>query len=131
MRSRSTSVATFDCFDSRRQPEKRSCSTAVEALRARRFERRHPLWGMWFLTGLPDRKVAMFVKLHHTIGDGLAAMTIISTFLDFTQAVPSSAPPPWVPRPAFRPSQLVADNLPPASVHHRASGTRACRGQRR
>ena len=86
--------------------------TTVEELRARRFERRHPLWSMWFLTGLPDRKVAMFVKLHHTIGDGLAAMSIISTFLDFApRGQASSAPPPWVPRPAFRPSQLVADNL--------------------
>jgi WS/DGAT/MGAT family acyltransferase len=84
---------------------------AVEALRARRFERRHPLWAMWFLTGLPDAKVAMFVKLHHTIGDGLAAMTIISTFLDYAPDVASPAPPPWVPRPALRPSQLVADNL--------------------
>ena len=44
---------------------------------------------MWFLTGLPDREVAMFVKLHHTIGDGLARMTIISAFLDFA---PGDAP---------------------------------------
>jgi len=86
--------------------------TAVEDLRARRFERRHPLWGMWFLTGLADGKVAMFVKLHHTIGDGLAAMSIISTFLDLAPTGPApSAPSPWVPRPAFRPSELVADNL--------------------
>ena len=84
---------------------------AVETLRARRFERRNPLWGMWFLTGLPDQKVGMFVKMHHTIGDGLAAMTIISTFLDHASAVPISAPSPWTARRPPRPSQLVADNL--------------------
>lgn len=84
---------------------------AVESLRAQRFDRRHPLWGMWFLTGQPDGKVAMFVKLHHTIGDGMAAMTIISTLLDFASDVPTSRSLRWVPRPAARPSQLVADNL--------------------
>ncbi|HEX5578273.1 MAG TPA: wax ester/triacylglycerol synthase family O-acyltransferase [Candidatus Limnocylindria bacterium] len=84
---------------------------AVEALRSQRFERRHPLWGMWFLTGLPDGQVAMFVKLHHTIGDGLAAMTILSTFLDSEPSGPSTAPAPWHARPAPSPSELVADTI--------------------
>jgi WS/DGAT/MGAT family acyltransferase len=83
----------------------------VEKLRAQRFERRHPLWRIWFLTGLPDGQVAMFVKLHHTIGDGLAAMTIVSAFLDPGPDVPAAPIEPWVPRPGPRPSQLVADNL--------------------
>ena len=83
----------------------------VESLRAQRFERRHPLWRMWFITGQPDRTVAMFVKLHHTIGDGLAAMTIITAFLDAAPDVAAVPVQPWVPRPAPRPSQLVADNL--------------------
>jgi WS/DGAT/MGAT family acyltransferase len=84
---------------------------AVEELRAQRFERRHPLWHIWFVTGLPDGKVAMFVKLHHTIGDGMAAMTIISTLLDQEAAVAFAAPAPWTPESAPRPSALVADNL--------------------
>ena len=67
---------------------------------------------MWFLTGLPDAKVAMFVKLHHTIGDGLAAMTIISTFLDFApDVVPSPRRRPGSRAQRSDPSQLVADNL--------------------
>ena len=89
----------------------RELQRAVEKLRAQRFERRHPLWRMWFLTGLPDGKVALFVKVHHTVGDGLAAMTIISTFLDSAPSVLPSPPQPWVPRRAPLPSQLVADNL--------------------
>src|SRR6185436_6909031 len=57
------------------------------------------------------RKVAMFVKLHHTIGDGLAAMTVISTFLDPAAHVPPTPAQSWFPRRAPLPSRLVADNL--------------------
>ena len=84
---------------------------AVERLRAQRFERRHPLWRMWFLTGLPDRRVGVFVKIHHTVADGLAAMTIISAFFDFAPDVAYPPPLPWNARPVPRPSRLVADNL--------------------
>ena len=111
MRRPSTWRATSKSFASRRRRVNGSCCSAVEKLRAQRFERRHPLWRMWFLTGLPDGKVAMFVKVHHTVGDGLAAMTIISTFLDSAPSVLPSPPQPWVPRRAPLPSQLVADNL--------------------
>ena len=33
---------------------------------------------MWFMTGLPNNQVAVFVKLHHAIADGMAAMAAIS-----------------------------------------------------
>ena len=35
---------------------------AVEQLRRRRLDRSRPLWEMWFLTGLPDRRVGLFVR---------------------------------------------------------------------
>jgi diacylglycerol O-acyltransferase / wax synthase len=84
---------------------------AVETLRSVRFERRHPLWAMWLITGLPDQGVGLFVKVHHTVADGLAAMMIMASFLD--DAADALHPPPraWHPRPAPLPSALVADNL--------------------
>src|SRR5688572_4596406 len=36
----------------------------TEQLRSERFDPARPLWRMWLLPGLPDRRVAMFVKLH-------------------------------------------------------------------
>ena len=54
----------------------------TEELRSQRFDPSRPLWRMWFMPGLPDGRVAMFVKLHHSIADGMAAMTTIAAFLD-------------------------------------------------
>ena len=84
---------------------------AVEGLRAARLDSRRPLWEMWLVTGLPDERVALFVKIHHSIADGLAAMTIVSAFLDPTAEAPPAVDVAWKPSPHPRPSDLVADNL--------------------
>lgn len=45
---------------------------AVEELRSsRRLELSLPLWEMWFLPGLPDGRVGLFMKLHHDASAGL------------------------------------------------------------
>jgi WS/DGAT/MGAT family acyltransferase len=84
---------------------------AIEQLRRQSLDPSRPMWEMWFLTGLPDRRVGWFIKLHHTIGDGMAAMTTITTLLDTEPRGLAATPPPW--RPGRRPlaSELVADNL--------------------
>ena len=75
---------------------------AVEERRRQRLDRRRPLWEMWLLPGLEGGRVGLFMRMHHVIGDGRAAMTIVAAFLD-RLADPSPAPAaPW--RPGHRPS---------------------------
>lgn len=84
---------------------------AAESLRRERLDAARPMWEIWFLTGLPDRRVAMFVKIHHSIGDGLAAMSIVGALMDPAADAQGPPPPAW--RPAQRPSEadLAADEL--------------------
>lgn len=84
---------------------------AVEQLFRQRLDPSRPLWEMWFLTGLPQGRVGLFVRIHHTIGDGMAAMTTVAAFLDPVPDAASAAAPPW--KPAAWPSAgaLFADNL--------------------
>ena len=49
---------------------------------------------MWFLTGLPNNQVALFIKLHHAIADGMAAMTAVGAFLDTVPDAPIAPAPP-------------------------------------
>jgi diacylglycerol O-acyltransferase len=91
--------------------------TVTEELRTQRFDPSRPLWRMWFMPGLPDGRVAMFVKLHHSIADGMAAMTTIAAFLDVDPAVPVTPAPPWTPAPAPPDRDLFIDN---AQRHLRA-----------
>lgn len=80
----------------------------VEALRRRRLDPSRPAWEMWFLTGLPEGRVGLFVKVHHAMADGMAAMTLIGAFLD------GSTDAAGLPRRPARPprrSDLVADAI--------------------
>lgn len=84
---------------------------AVARLRRRRLDKSRPLWEMWFLTGLPDRRIGLFMRLHHVVADGIAGVAELGVLLD---AAPSVATPPAQPcaaqpRPSTR--DLLFDNL--------------------
>lgn len=85
---------------------------ATEHLRRQRLDPTRPLWQMWFMPGLPNERIAMFVRLHHCIADGMAAMATISALLDTAADAPTAAPaPPWRPVPWPSARELLADNL--------------------
>ena len=87
-------------------------TATVEEILRRRLDPARPLWEMWFLTGLPDQRVGLFIRIHHTIADGMAAMATIAAFLDPVSDAPAAAPaPPWRPSPSPSAGVLLADNL--------------------
>ena len=69
----------------------------VERLRRRRLDPSRPLWEVWFLPGLPAGRVAMYVRLHHSLADGMAAMRTIDRFLDGEPDPTAASAPPWTP----------------------------------
>lgn len=91
----------------------------VERLRRRPLDLSRPPWEMWFLTSLPSRHVAMFVRIHHAAADGLAAMVAFSAFLDAPAGESSAGDRPrlrrttavWRPAPPPSSAALLVDNL--------------------
>jgi diacylglycerol O-acyltransferase len=84
---------------------------ACEELRHRRLDRSRPLWEMWFLPGLPDGRVGLFMKLHHAIADGVAGVAALGAFLDLVPDPPRTSAPPWTPAPMPSGRALLFDNL--------------------
>ena len=84
---------------------------ACEELRRRRLDRSRPLWQMWFLPGLADARVALFMKVHHAVADGVAGVAAFGTFLDVSADAPAPSPPPWTPAPFPTGRELFDDNL--------------------
>jgi diacylglycerol O-acyltransferase len=83
---------------------------AVEQLRRRRMDRSRPLWELWFLTGLPERRVGLFMRTHHCIADGIAGVATLGTFLDVTPDARPAPGPPWTPAPLPSTDDLDVDN---------------------
>ena len=84
---------------------------ATEQLRRQRLDPSRPLWELWFLTGLPNNQIALFVRLHHAIADGMAAMATISALLDTAPDTPARPAHPWIPTPWPSAGEFLADNL--------------------
>src|SRR5690606_27688746 len=51
------------------------------------------------------------VRMHHAIGDGRAAMTILSAFFDSSPDAPIAPPPPWRPQALASARELIVDNV--------------------
>ncbi len=47
---------------------------ACERLRRRPLDRSRALWELWFLSGLPEGRTGLFMKLHHAVADGVAGV---------------------------------------------------------
>jgi diacylglycerol O-acyltransferase / wax synthase len=84
---------------------------ACEELRHRRLDPSRPLWEIWFLPGLPDGRVGLFMKVHHAIADGMAGVAALGAFVDLVPDPPRTSAPPWTPAPMPSTSALFADNL--------------------
>jgi diacylglycerol O-acyltransferase / wax synthase len=84
---------------------------ATERLRRKRLDPSRPLWEMWLLTGLPNNQIGLFVKLHHAIADGMAAMTTVAAFLNPVPDAPTASAHPWTPTRPPSARALLADNL--------------------
>ena len=89
---------------------------ACVELNDRPFDQAHPLWEIWLLTGAPAGHVPMFIRFHHVLADGIAALLLLGTLFDsapFDSAAeaPESDGPPWTARPIPTRPELLGDAL--------------------
>jgi diacylglycerol O-acyltransferase / wax synthase len=84
---------------------------ACQELARRRLDPARPLWEAWFLPGLPQRRVGLFLKLHHAMADGIAGVAVFGALLDLTADAPTPVAPPWTPTPIPTAGELLRDNL--------------------
>src|SRR3954468_16766503 len=60
----------------------RQLAHTVARLFSRPLERGRPLWELYVISGLPDGRVAMLTKIHHSAVDGISGNEIMATLLD-------------------------------------------------
>jgi WS/DGAT/MGAT family acyltransferase len=84
---------------------------ACQQLARRRLDPARPLWELWLLPGLPQRRAGAYLKLHHVVADGPAGVAAFGALLDLTADPPTPAAVPWMPTPIPTTTELLADNL--------------------
>ena len=99
--------------------EDQQLMSAVEGLMGVPLRRDRPLWELWVIGGLRDSRLAMLLKLHHSIADGLAAVAMMASLFDLDPSVPDPPAETWDAEPAPQPRELLADAV---SARVRAAG---------
>jgi len=63
------------------------------------LDRKRPLWELWVLTGLEDDALAVLVKIHHAMADGVAATRLLTNVMSSepSEADPALPSSPWTP----------------------------------
>jgi WS/DGAT/MGAT family acyltransferase len=89
---------------------------ACAELNDRPFDQAHPLWEIWLLTGAPAGQVAMLIRFHHVLADGIAALLLLGTLFDAAPGdsapdAPESKGLPWTARPIPARLELLGDVL--------------------
>lgn len=46
------------------------------------LDRRHPLWEMYFVEGMAERRFAVIGKIHHALADGVASANLMAKMMD-------------------------------------------------
>jgi diacylglycerol O-acyltransferase len=92
-------------------PDESHLLQACQELARRPFDAARPLWELWLLPGLPDQRLGAFLKIHHVVADGAAALAAFGALLDVTADAPTPVAPPWMPTPIPTASDLLRDNL--------------------
>jgi diacylglycerol O-acyltransferase / wax synthase len=74
----------------------------VSRLHGALMDRTRPLWEIHVIEGLADGRLAMYVKLHHALFDGVASMRLMQSVL--SEDPTERRPPIWAQRRKPRPS---------------------------
>jgi WS/DGAT/MGAT family acyltransferase len=75
------------------------------------LDRRRPLWELWFVDGVAGDRVALIIKSHHCLGDGIANVDLVLALVDLeADPEPDEEAPEWSPRPAPSPRRLLVDS---------------------
>jgi WS/DGAT/MGAT family acyltransferase len=84
---------------------------ACEELRRRELNSSKPLWEMWFITGMEDGRVALLVKLHHAVADGIGGLAVLAAFVGIDPDLTPPSQRSWTPAQWPSNSDLFGDNL--------------------
>jgi WS/DGAT/MGAT family acyltransferase len=95
-----------------RPGDDRQLAALMGRLQSLPLDRSRPLWEMWFVDGLADDRVALIIKTHHALGDGIANVDLALALVDLEpDPPPDDTAPDWTPRPTPGEAELLGDAI--------------------
>ena len=83
----------------------------VGRVMAQQLDRSKPLWEIWVVEGLEDRRWAMLAKTHHALVDGISGTDLLAVIMDLSPDAVRPEPSRWTPQPEPSGLHLMLDAL--------------------
>lgn len=90
----------------------------VSRVHSAHLDREYPLWRMYLIEGLEDGRIAVYLKIHHALVDGIAGMRLLMKSMSTRAAESKKLAAPWEVRTDKSRSQYLpvptpaADSIP-------------------
>ncbi|OBI93755.1 WS/DGAT/MGAT family O-acyltransferase [Mycobacterium asiaticum] len=112
---------------------RRELDEAIGKIASTPLDRAHPLWEMYFVEGLANDRIAVVLKIHHALADGVASANLMAHGMDL-MPTPQSGSYQSDPAPSKRElvSAAFVDHMRhigriPATIRYTAQGVRRVR----
>ena len=83
----------------------------AEGIRRQRLNMARPPWEVWLMPGMSGGRIGLFLRFHHVIGDGRAALSTLRALVDTGPASMPDDAARWVPASPPSARALLADNV--------------------
>jgi WS/DGAT/MGAT family acyltransferase len=90
-----------------RPGDMRALSDMVGRIMSHQLDRRRPLWEAWLIEGIEGGRVAIVVKFHHALADGISGMALADQLFDIEPDPPPRAGIPPLASAGAPPSDLA------------------------
>jgi WS/DGAT/MGAT family acyltransferase len=90
-----------------RPGEERQLKRLCGRIMSQKLDPTKPLWEIWVVEGLEEDRFALIAKAHHAMVDGVSGMDLLTVVLSPTATSDFEPGPPWLPRPAPSPTELI------------------------
>ncbi len=91
--------------------DERQLKRLTGLLLSQKLDRGKPLWEMWVVEGLAGGRVALVVKVHHCMVDGIGSVEMLAAMVKPEGFEADAGTRRWRPRPQPGPARLLAGDL--------------------
>jgi diacylglycerol O-acyltransferase len=67
----------------------------VSRVHSAHLDRAYPLWRLYLIEGIEDGRIAVYLKIHHSVVDGVAGIRLLTRCMSTDAAQSLNMPPPW------------------------------------
>lgn len=73
----------------------RELLSVVSRVHCGHLDRAYPLWRVYFIEGIEDGRIAVYLKIHHSVVDGVAGLRLLAQSMSNNATESAKMPPLW------------------------------------